>query len=151
MPILVPKQVSKEDWNVIQEHLEAIGTNDPSLEQIWHCLDIVWDVLAEIAERTGRFYDANDVNVDSAKQIQSTNGESYFNFEVGEYCAFVTYKASDQPLNTEWIHRVHFIPGLEDYDYIICLSTSEFTEGALKTCQNFDFIYYENRGFLSCL
>ena len=45
MPIKVPEQVSKENWNAIQELLDAIGTDDPSLAQIWACMDSVWDAF----------------------------------------------------------------------------------------------------------
>lgn len=45
MPIQVPKQASEQDRQMIRELLREICTDDPSLEQIWSCMDSVWDVL----------------------------------------------------------------------------------------------------------
>lgn len=61
MPINIPTDVTEAERAEIERLLTLVGTADPTLEQIWQCMDAVWDELGcdnrnIDAERIGRFY-----------------------------------------------------------------------------------------------
>jgi len=45
MPIEIPRALSAHDREAIKGLLDIVGTNEPTLEQIWLCMDAVWDQL----------------------------------------------------------------------------------------------------------
>jgi 2-polyprenyl-3-methyl-5-hydroxy-6-metoxy-1,4-benzoquinol methylase len=45
MPIEIPDTVVGNDREAIERLLRMIDTDDPTLEQIWSCMDVVWDEL----------------------------------------------------------------------------------------------------------
>jgi hypothetical protein len=45
MPIKIPDMVAQNDRDAIERLLKMVGTDDPTLEQIWLCMDVVWDQL----------------------------------------------------------------------------------------------------------
>jgi SAM-dependent methyltransferase len=45
MPIEIPCGLSAHDRESIEGLLRMVGTNEPTLEQIWLCMDIIWDQL----------------------------------------------------------------------------------------------------------
>jgi hypothetical protein len=61
MPIEIPHTAAENDREAIERLLKSVGTDDPTLEQIWLCMDIIWDRLGcdnEYAEthKTDVFY-----------------------------------------------------------------------------------------------
>jgi 2-polyprenyl-3-methyl-5-hydroxy-6-metoxy-1,4-benzoquinol methylase len=45
MPIEIPRAFSVKDRTEIEKLLNMVGTNEPTLERIWLCMDSIWDEL----------------------------------------------------------------------------------------------------------
>jgi 2-polyprenyl-3-methyl-5-hydroxy-6-metoxy-1,4-benzoquinol methylase len=45
MSIKLPDHLSSSEKKILTAFFHLLGTNDPSLDQIWRCMDFVWDTL----------------------------------------------------------------------------------------------------------